>query len=105
MALAAIAEFGESTRVSTCCPYLFSFAIALQAVREPANARTLADKVLQVARTPFKINDIEVSIGASVGVAFGADPARGWAELVQRADAQLLGAKAGGKGQQQGASP
>lgn len=80
------------------------FAIALVGVREQANARTVADKVLTAARTPFGVNNINVQIGASIGVAFGADPVSGWSELVERADAKLLCAKACGKGQQQGGS-
>ena len=80
------------------------FAIALAAVREQTIAWTVAEKVLKAAHTPFGINKVEVRIGASVGVAFGADPVHGWSELVERADAKLLSAKAFGKGQQHGAS-
>ena len=80
------------------------FAIALAGVREQANARDVADKVLMAAHTPFEVNNVFVRIGASVGVAFSADPVSGWSDLVERADVQLLSAKACGKGQQQGAS-
>ena len=80
------------------------FAIALAGVREQANARAVADKVLKAAHAPFEVNNIHVRIGASVGVAFSADPVSGWSDLVERADAQLLSAKACGKGQQQGAT-
>ena len=80
------------------------FAIALAGVREQANARAVADKVLKAAHAPFEVNNFHVRIGASVGVAFSADPVSGWSDLVERADAQLLSAKACGKGQQQGAT-
>jgi diguanylate cyclase (GGDEF)-like protein/PAS domain S-box-containing protein len=78
------------------------FAIALAGTREPANARAVADKVLAAACSPFEIGEVDVEIGASVGVAFSADPVSGWADLVERADAKLLTAKAAGKGRQRG---
>ena len=80
------------------------FAIALAGVRDRAIARAVAEKVLKAAHTPFGVNNVFVRIGASIGVAFSADPVSGWSDLVDRADAQLLSAKACGKGQQQGAS-
>ncbi len=78
------------------------FAIALAGVKELAGARIVADKVIGAAQAPFKVNNVLLEIGASVGVAFGTDPARGWADIVERADAKLLGAKAAGKGRQLG---
>jgi diguanylate cyclase (GGDEF)-like protein/PAS domain S-box-containing protein len=79
------------------------FAVALVGARDVSNARTVADKVLAAAHAPFKLAELTIDIGASVGVAFGVDPATGWAELVGRADAKLLAAKAAGKGRQMGA--
>lgn len=79
------------------------FAIALAGIKQRANAKTVADKVLGAAEAPFEVNDIVVGIGASVGVAFNADSSSGWTNLVERADAELLSAKAAGKGQQRGA--
>ena len=80
------------------------FALALAGVRRQVDVRAVADKVINAARHPFRFDKIEVRIGASVGVAYSADPVSGWAELVERADARLLGAKASGKGRQVGAS-
>ena len=74
------------------------FAIVLAGVRELAHAGTVADKVVDAAKVPFDVNGITLHIGTSVGVAFGANPATGWADLVERADAKLLDAKAAGKG-------
>ncbi|MEO6855047.1 MAG: diguanylate cyclase, partial [Rhodoferax sp.] len=77
------------------------FAVVLAGIRELSHAGTVADKVVEAARIPFDVNGIRLHIGASVGVAFGADPATGWADLVERADAKLLSAKAAGKGRYQ----
>ena len=78
------------------------FAIALAGVREGANANAVADKVIAAAQAPFEVGPLVVSIGASVGVAFGADSAVGWRDLVARADAMLYRAKAAGRGQHAG---
>jgi len=79
------------------------FAVALVGAREASNAHKVADKVLAAAQTPFEVAAQVLSIDASVGVAFGVEPARGWADLVERADAQLRAAKASGKGRHAGA--
>lgn len=74
------------------------FAIVLTRVRDAASARAVADKVLAAAQSPFHVGTLEITVGASVGVAHGADAQRGRADLVARADAQLLRAKAAGRG-------
>jgi diguanylate cyclase (GGDEF)-like protein/PAS domain S-box-containing protein len=80
------------------------FAIVLTGTTGEASAQTVADKVLAAAHTPFKVGNLTIHIGASVGVAFDADRHFGWQGLVQRADAELLLAKASGRGRQAGAS-
>jgi len=79
------------------------FAIALSGARERANAHAVAAKVLAAAQAPFHIGPLLLQINASVGVAFDACPDKGWQDLIARADAKLLAAKAAGKGQQRGA--
>lgn len=79
------------------------FAIVLPGVRQRGNAQTVADKVIAAARQPFEIGSIQVTIGASVGVAFGVDPAVGWHDLLTRADTMLYQAKQSGRGRQAGA--
>jgi diguanylate cyclase (GGDEF)-like protein/PAS domain S-box-containing protein len=74
------------------------FAVVLAGVREEANADAVADKIVAAARAPFQHGALELSIGASVGVAFGADPKLGWRELLARADALVYRAKAEGRG-------
>ena len=80
------------------------FAIVLTDTAAEANAERVADDVLAAAHAPFKVDALTINIGASVGVAFNADPDTGWQGLVQRADNKLLAAKAGGRGRQVGAA-
>ena len=82
------------------------FAVLLTSVREARHASTVAVKVLAAAHRPFQAGSLQLQIGASVGVAFAADPALGalgGAELLARADAQLYVAKGAGRGRQSGA--
>lgn len=80
------------------------FAIALSGAREGANAQAVADKVLSAAKAPFNVGALTLHIGASVGVAFSADSAIPWRDLIERADTRLLAAKAAGRGRQAGAT-
>jgi diguanylate cyclase (GGDEF)-like protein/PAS domain S-box-containing protein len=79
------------------------FAVALAGMRQPAHAQAVAEKVLVAVHTPFKAGDVLVKIGASVGIAFSNDAEPAWRELLGIADAELLKAKAAGKGRQSGA--
>ena len=81
------------------------FAIVLAGVRDSADAHAVAAKVVAAAHAPFGVGKLQLRIGASVGVALGADPATGWPELVARADALLYQAKASGRGRHIGAAP
>jgi len=74
------------------------FAVLLVNLNEAANAASVAAKIVEAAAQPFETELGPVTIGASVGSAFGVNPALGWRELVGRADAQLYQAKAGGRG-------
>jgi diguanylate cyclase (GGDEF)-like protein/PAS domain S-box-containing protein len=74
------------------------FAIVLLGIQEPSRAQLVADKVLAAAHEPFHVGTQMLRIGASVGVAHGVDKSHGWRELIGRADAQLLIAKAAGRG-------
>ena len=78
------------------------FAIVLTGIKEPTNAHIVADKIVAVAQMPFEVDALAVRIGASVGVAFGADAIAGWRELIARADMMLYQAKAAGRGQHAG---
>ncbi len=78
------------------------FAIVLAGLREPVNAQTVADKVLAAARTPFQVGPLQLTLSASIGVAYSNAPNPAWRELLVQADAHLLQAKAGGKGRRAG---
>jgi diguanylate cyclase (GGDEF)-like protein/PAS domain S-box-containing protein len=78
------------------------FAVALANAHNDAAALGVADKVLAAAGEPFRIGDLLVHIGASIGIAYGLDDGERWTDLVARADARLLNAKASGKGRHAG---
>jgi diguanylate cyclase (GGDEF)-like protein len=80
------------------------FAILLSGVRAPANAQSVADKVIAAAQAPFLASGHTLRISASVGVACGVQSETGWADLVARADAMLYEAKNAGRGRQAGAT-
>jgi len=73
------------------------FAVALSGVSEQAVALAVAEKAVTAARMPYEIGELLLKVDASVGVAFGVDPAKGWNDLVERSDARMLAAKAAGK--------
>jgi GGDEF domain-containing protein len=62
------------------------------------SAALVAEKIVQLTRQPMAIDGHQLEIGASVGVAFDADSAGGWSELVAAADAMAYRAKADGRG-------
>jgi diguanylate cyclase (GGDEF)-like protein/PAS domain S-box-containing protein len=74
------------------------FGIVLAGLRRPEDASIVANKVVALARQPFTARDHALTIGASVGVAFGADEQGGWQDLVNRADTMAYEAKAAGRG-------
>ena len=74
------------------------FAVVLTGVRDSANARSVASKIVSAARLPFEVGSQLLTIGASVGVAFGVDVTTGWGDLVARADTMLYQAKEAGRG-------
>ena len=78
------------------------FAILLSGVDSAHGANVVADKVLAAAREPIQVGALRLEIGASVGVAFKADPAKGWSDLVARSDAALYSAKGAGRGRRAG---
>jgi diguanylate cyclase (GGDEF)-like protein len=73
------------------------FAIVLDGLREAANAELVADKALAAAQAPFRIDTLEVVVGASIGIALWRD-GESWPALLERADDMLYRAKQAGRG-------
>jgi diguanylate cyclase (GGDEF)-like protein/PAS domain S-box-containing protein len=76
------------------------FGVGLAGVRDQGHAEAVADKVVAAASRPFRVGQLDLAIGASVGVAFRVnegDNGDGWQGLIARADAMVYRAKAAGR--------
>ena len=73
------------------------FAILIEDLRSDAQARTLAERVLELIASPVVIGVSEISCTASVGIAFG-DAGSAVDELLRNADLAMYTAKGRGKG-------
>lgn len=78
------------------------FAMALCGVSDRKIAQGIADKVIHAATSPFELGEHTIRVGASVGVAFGADSPENWRDMVARADTMLYSAKRAGRGKHAG---
>jgi diguanylate cyclase (GGDEF)-like protein/PAS domain S-box-containing protein len=74
------------------------FAVLLNGIRDLADAKLVALKLLEAAFNPFDIDGRLLRIGASLGVAVGADARDGGEALMATADARLYRAKRRGRG-------
>jgi diguanylate cyclase (GGDEF)-like protein len=72
------------------------FAVVCAGTGDPMVGRTVADRIVDAVRKPIALRGLEVRVGASVGVAVGAQPLIP-AQLMKRADDALYLAKASGK--------
>ncbi|WP_443071199.1 sensor domain-containing protein [Streptomyces sp. NBC_01476] len=66
-------------------------------VRE-SHVREIADRLRSVLSAPYRVDGGEVSVGASIGIAF-AEPGATPTEVMRNADLAMYRAKQGGKGQ------
>ncbi|MDQ6873816.1 MAG: EAL domain-containing protein [Actinomycetota bacterium] len=73
------------------------FAILLEGMSAPNGAQVLADRVLTALRPTFVVAGQEVSMQASIGIAYATDERRG-VDLLRNADTAMYRAKAMGKG-------
>jgi diguanylate cyclase (GGDEF)-like protein len=71
--------------------------VLLAAVNEPADAATLAGKLLTVIREPFQVLDHELRISTSIGIAIYPGSAQHQRDLLTNADAAMYHAKALGR--------
>jgi diguanylate cyclase (GGDEF)-like protein len=72
------------------------FAVVCAESNDPIHGRDVADRIVRAVREPMYVDGIPVRVGASVGVAVGAQPLIP-AQLMQRADDALYLAKTAGK--------
>jgi diguanylate cyclase (GGDEF)-like protein len=70
--------------------------VLLASVAEPADAATLADKLVTAVRAPFQIVSHEMRVSASVGIAMYPGDGVGQDDLLTNADAAMYHAKAPG---------
>jgi diguanylate cyclase (GGDEF)-like protein len=73
------------------------FAI-IQYGKDPSEAESVADALVDAFKAPFIINDMPLFVGASVGIAFGPQHAAQGEELMKAADIALYAAKREGRG-------
>jgi diguanylate cyclase (GGDEF)-like protein len=74
------------------------FAILQTAVSQPADAGTLAQRVIDAVGAPYEIEGQQVVIGASVGIAVGPGDGLTPDQLLRNADLALYRAKGDGRG-------
>ena len=68
------------------------FALVLPDVTEHA-ACAVAERIVDLFRCPFQIETLDLELGVSIGVAYYPTHGEGAAELLQRADVAMYGAK------------
>jgi diguanylate cyclase (GGDEF)-like protein len=73
------------------------FAVLVRDVERP-EAEALASRIVAELRRPFQVDEAQLEIGVSVGIAYVPDDAIDPASLLMRADLALYAAKAEGKG-------
>jgi diguanylate cyclase (GGDEF)-like protein len=72
------------------------FAVVCAGTSDPAQGRAVGDRIVKAIRMPLLANGLRLTVGASVGVAVGAQPLIP-AMLARRADEALYHAKNAGK--------
>jgi diguanylate cyclase (GGDEF)-like protein/PAS domain S-box-containing protein len=73
------------------------FAILLRAVQDEADACTVADRVLDAARTPIHVGGHRIRLGATVGIAVSRPDRADPDVLLREADLAMYEAKAAGR--------
>ncbi|KAB2936954.1 PAS-domain containing protein, partial [Hyphomicrobium sp.] len=73
------------------------FAIVQVAISSPADATSLAHRLIEVVSEPYEIEGQQVIIGTSVGIAIGPQDGRNPDQLIRNADLALYRAKSDGR--------
>ena len=90
----------EATRATDCVARIGGdeFAVIQEGLEDPGAAARLAQRLIDVISVPYQIDDREITIGASIGVAFaprdGCEPD----QILKNADLALYAAKSRGRG-------
>jgi diguanylate cyclase (GGDEF)-like protein/PAS domain S-box-containing protein len=81
------------------------FIVALTEVRDEQNAAVVADKLLTVITAPFVLQDIEIILGMSIGIACFPRDGEGAGTLLRNADTAMYVAKELGRNRYQFYAP
>lgn len=73
------------------------FTVCLETVHGREDARVVAEKILQEMSRPFMLDDVEIVLSASIGIALFPDDARSMDKLLQLADGAMYKAKQQGR--------
>ncbi len=74
------------------------FALLLEELQQPDEARHVADRIMATLRQPFVLDNKELAIAGSIGVALSGDHAQTSEDLLRNADLAMYAAKGKGKG-------
>ncbi len=75
------------------------FLVLIEDVETPQHVYELAHRIEEVIRQPLTVEDTQVSVGVSVGVAFSSEPFSEPTDLIALADAKMYEVKASRKSQ------
>lgn len=75
------------------------FVVVIHDARDPVNTRKVAQRIMRALSEPMTIDQLTLSIGASVGIARYPDDARSADDLLRKADSALYRAKVGNRGE------
>ena len=75
------------------------FVAVVEDLREPEEAMVVARRFQEALRVPFRIGDLEIVSGGSVGVAFNTTNVESASDLLRNADTAMYRAKEEGKGE------
>jgi diguanylate cyclase (GGDEF)-like protein/PAS domain S-box-containing protein len=75
------------------------FVVVLEEVPDPESALAVAERLHQALRQPFRLDDQEIFVSASVGIAMGPGGERSAEDLLREADTAMYRAKTRGRAQ------